>query len=111
MRALITGGAGFIGSHLAETLAIQGHEVIVLDDLSTGRLENIAHLSKVPGFRSVIDSVTNQAVVDSLVGQVDVIFHLAAAVGVRLVCEAPMASAERTYSRPRCLMNSERTWR
>ena len=90
MRALITGGAGFIGSHLAETLAIQGHQVIVLDDLSTGRLENIAHLAKFPGFRYVIDSVTNQAVVDSLVAEVDVVFHLAAAVGVRLVCDAPI---------------------
>jgi UDP-glucose 4-epimerase len=90
MRALITGGAGFIGSHLAETLAIQGHQVIVLDDLSTGRLENIAHLSTFPGFRYVIDSVTNQAVVDALVAEVDVVFHLAAAVGVRLVCDAPI---------------------
>jgi UDP-glucose 4-epimerase len=90
MRALITGGAGFIGSHLAETLAIQGHQVIVLDDLSTGRLENIAHLSRFPGFRYVIDSVTNQAAVDSLVAEVDVVFHLAAAVGVRLVCDAPI---------------------
>jgi UDP-glucose 4-epimerase len=90
MRALITGGAGFIGSHLAETLALQGHQVTVLDDLSTGRLENIAHLTRIPGFRSVVGSVTNEGVVASLVEQVDVVFHLAAAVGVKLVCEAPI---------------------
>lgn len=90
MRALITGGAGFIGSHLAETLALQGHQVTVLDDLSTGRLENIAHLASMPGFRSVVGSVTDATVVASLVEQVDVVFHLAAAVGVKLVCEAPI---------------------
>jgi UDP-glucose 4-epimerase len=90
MRALITGGAGFIGSHLAETLVLQGHQVIVLDDLSTGRLENIAHLTKQPGFRFVLGSVTNEAAVAPLVEQVDVVFHLAAVVGVKLVCEAPI---------------------
>ena len=90
MRALITGGAGFIGSHLAEALALQGHQVTVLDDLSTGRLANIAHLAGIPGFRSVVGSVTNESVVASLVEQVDVVFHLAAAVGVKLVCEAPI---------------------
>lgn len=90
MRALITGGAGFIGSHLAEALALQGHQVTVFDDFSTGRLENIAHLANMPGFRSVVGSVTNDAAVASLVEQVDVVFHLAAAVGVKLVCEAPI---------------------
>ena len=90
MRALITGGAGFIGSHLAEILALQGHEVTVLDDLSTGRRENISHLSRFPGFRCVVGSVTDQAAVDPLVEQSDAVFHLAAAVGVKLVCEAPI---------------------
>jgi UDP-glucose 4-epimerase len=90
MRALITGGAGFIGSHLAETLIMQGHDVVVLDDLSTGRLENIAHLSRHPGFRCVIDSVTNEKIVAPLVEEADAVFHLAAAVGVKLVCEAPI---------------------
>jgi UDP-glucose 4-epimerase len=89
MRALITGGAGFIGSHLAEALVLQGHEVTVLDDLSTGRLENLAHLSP-SGLRVVVNSVTNAAAVDPLVADVDVVFHLAAAVGVKLVCEAPI---------------------
>src|SRR5688572_6760486 len=90
MRALITGGAGFIGSHLAETLMLQGHDVIVLDDLSTGKIENIAHLSRRPGFRCIIDSVTNEKIVAPLVEQADAVFHLAAAVGVKLVCEAPI---------------------
>jgi UDP-glucose 4-epimerase len=90
MRALITGGAGFIGSHLAEALIMQGHEVVVLDDLSTGRLENVAHLSSSPGFRCVVGSVTDAGAVLPLVEHVDVVFHLAAAVGVRLVCEEPI---------------------
>jgi UDP-glucose 4-epimerase len=90
MRALITGGAGFIGSHLAESLMLQGHEVTILDDLSTGRLENVAHLSRLPGFRSIVDTVTNKAAVAPLVEQADVVFHLAAAVGVRLVVTAPI---------------------
>ncbi len=90
MRALITGGEGFIGSHLAETLALQGQQVMVLDDLSTGRLENIAHLEHTAGFRSIVGSVTDEKTVASLVEQVDVVFHLAAAVGVKLVCEAPI---------------------
>ena len=90
MRALITGGAGFIGSHLAESLVLQGHEVIALDDLSTGQAANVAPLATAPGFRLVIGSVTDARVVDPLVEQVDVVFHLAAAVGVKLVCEAPI---------------------
>jgi UDP-glucose 4-epimerase len=94
MRALITGGAGFIGSHLAERLLAQGHTVSVLDDLSTGRLENIAHLLGNAHFMCTIDSVTNEAVVGRLIDQVDVVFHLAAAVGVRLVCERPVHTIE-----------------
>jgi UDP-glucose 4-epimerase len=90
MRALITGGAGFIGSHLAELLLKQGHRVTVLDDLSTGRLENIQHFSNHPRFACTIDSVTDDAVTGRLVGEADVVFHLAAAVGVRLVVDAPI---------------------
>jgi UDP-glucose 4-epimerase len=90
MRALITGGAGFIGSHLAEALVLQGHEVVALDDLSTGQPENVATLASSPAFRLIIGSVTDASVVDPLVEQVDVVFHLAAAVGVKLVCEAPI---------------------
>jgi len=94
MRALITGGAGFIGSHLAETLLDQGHHVVVLDDLSTGRIENIEHLDGHPRFDCVIDSVMNEPVVGDLIDRSDVVFHLAAAVGVKLVLEAPIHTIE-----------------
>ena len=94
MRALITGGAGFIGSHLADMLMKQGHQVSVLDNLSTGRLENIAHLQGRPGFTCTIDSVTNDAVVGDLVDRADVVFHLAAAVGVKLVVQKPVHTIE-----------------
>jgi UDP-glucose 4-epimerase len=85
---LITGGAGFIGSHLAESLLAQGHRVTALDDLSTGRLENIAHLVPDDRFAFVQDAVTNQAVLDELASGCDVIVHLAAVVGVKLVTES-----------------------
>jgi UDP-glucose 4-epimerase len=94
MRALITGGAGFIGSHLAEALLDRGHDVHVLDDLSTGRIENIAHLAARPGFTYTIDSVSNEPVVAALMDQCDMTFHLAAAVGVRLVVSAPVRTIE-----------------
>ena len=90
MRALITGGAGFIGSHLAERLLEQGHEVAVLDDLSTGRLENIEHLAGHPRFSMTIGSVMDDAAIAPLVEQADTVFHLAAAVGVRLVVDKPV---------------------
>lgn len=90
MRALITGGAGFIGSHLAEELLEKGHSVIVLDDLSTGSISNIAHLKGKAGFQYVIDSIMNKCLLAELVDQVDVVFHLAAAVGVRLIVESPV---------------------
>jgi UDP-glucose 4-epimerase len=94
MRALITGGAGFVGSHLADTLLGQGHEVFVLDDLSTGAIENIAHLKERRGFHYTIDSVTNEPVLAELIDRADVIFHLAAAVGVKLIVEAPVRTIE-----------------
>ena len=94
MRALITGGAGFIGSHLAEALLNQGHEVVVLDDLSTGRLENIRHLNHRTGFHCVIDTVTNEPVLARVMDGADVVFHLAAVVGVRLVMERPIRTIE-----------------
>jgi UDP-glucose 4-epimerase len=94
MRVLITGGAGFIGSHLAEALLRENHDVSVIDDLSTGAIDNITHLKDQPGFRYVIDTVTNEPVLAELIDQSDVVFHLAAAVGVRLIVEEPVRTIE-----------------
>jgi UDP-glucose 4-epimerase len=94
MRALITGGAGFVGSHLAELLLEQGHEVFVLDNLSTGSMDNIVHLKAHKRFHYTIDSVINEPVLAELVDQADVIFHLAAAVGVKLIVEQPVHTIE-----------------
>jgi UDP-glucose 4-epimerase len=90
MRVLITGGAGFIGSHLAERLLEQGHHVAILDDLSTGRLENVAHVADHPRFSTTIGSVLDEALLEPLVARCDTVFHLAAAVGVRLVVDQPI---------------------
>ncbi|HOJ34682.1 MAG TPA: GDP-mannose 4,6-dehydratase [Candidatus Hydrogenedentes bacterium] len=87
MKLLVTGGAGFIGSHLCEYLVSQGHEVFVLDDLSTGRYENIEHI---PGITCIIDSTLNQDIVRDLVREVHAVFHLAATVGVQLVVSQPV---------------------
>jgi UDP-glucose 4-epimerase len=89
-KALITGGAGFIGSHLAELLLGDGWEVYVLDDLSTGSIANVAHLKERPEFHLVVDSVLSPSVVGELVYKCDVVYHLAAAVGVRLIVEQPV---------------------
>jgi UDP-glucose 4-epimerase len=89
-KALITGGAGFIGSHLAELLLAEGWEVYALDDVSTGSLENVAHLRADPNFHLVIDSVLSPAIVSELVHKCDIVYHLAAAVGVRLIVEQPV---------------------
>lgn len=94
MRALITGGAGFIGSHLAEALLAAGHQVDVIDDLSTGSIENISHLKERPGFRYTIDTITNEPKLAEHVDWCDVVFHLAAAVGVRLIVEEPVRTIE-----------------
>lgn len=89
-RCLITGGAGFIGSNLAEALLGQGHTVTVIDDLSTGCLGNIAHLQEHCEFHLVVDSILNEVVLDRLVSKCNVIFHLAAAVGVKLIIKDPV---------------------
>ena len=94
MKALLTGGAGFIGSHLAETLLDQGHSVFVLDDLSTGSIDNIRHLKGRAGFEYAIDTVMNERLTAELIDQADVVFHLAAAVGVKLIIEAPVRTIE-----------------
>jgi UDP-glucose 4-epimerase len=94
MRVLITGGAGFIGSHLADAYIARGDEVHALDDLSTGSMDNIRHLRDHARFGYTIDSVHNRSVVAELVDQCDVVFHLAAAVGVRLIVESPVRTIE-----------------
>jgi UDP-glucose 4-epimerase len=94
MRVLITGGAGFIGSHLADRLLDDGHEVAALDDLSTGSRANVAHLEARRGFRLIVGSVIDEAALGPLVEQSDLVFHLAAAVGVRLIVERPVHTIE-----------------
>jgi len=94
MRALLTGGAGFVGSHLSEALLDRGYEVQVLDDLSTGSIDNIQHLKGRRGFDYVIDTVMNEQLTAELVDRADVVFHLAAAVGVKLIVDAPVRTIE-----------------
>ena len=94
MRALITGGAGFIGSHLAEALLVSGHGVLVIDNLSTGSMDNIAHLKGRPGFEYYIDTVENEGLLAELIDRADVVFHFAAAVGVKLIVEQPVHTIE-----------------
>jgi UDP-glucose 4-epimerase len=94
MKALITGGAGFIGSHLAEALLADGWEVGVLDDLSTGRVENLRAIQGHPRFTMTVGSVRDEGLVQKLVGGVDAVYHLAAAVGVRLILERPVETIE-----------------
>ncbi|MCB0238160.1 MAG: GDP-mannose 4,6-dehydratase, partial [Anaerolineae bacterium] len=93
-HALITGGAGFIGSHLAETLLARGDSVTVIDDLSTGSFANIEHLTGNPRFRFAIESITNEVVLDRLASECNVIYHLAAAVGVQLIIQQPVHTIE-----------------
>jgi UDP-glucose 4-epimerase len=94
MRVLITGGAGFVGSHLAEALLARGDEVYVLDDLSTGSIDNIAHLKSNSKFHYTIDTVTNEPLLAELVDRCDTVVHLAAAVGVKLIVESPVRTIE-----------------
>jgi UDP-glucose 4-epimerase len=94
MRALITGGAGFVGSHLADLLLERGHEIFVLDNLSTGSIDNIEHLKSAPRFHYTIDSVTNEPLLAELIDRCDVVFHLAAAVGVKKIVEEPVHTIE-----------------
>lgn len=94
MKNLITGGAGFIGSHLAEELLNQSNELYIIDDLSTGSIENIEHLKEENNFHYFIDSIKNEQLMAELIDKCDVIYHLAAAVGVRLIVESPVRTIE-----------------
>ena len=94
MRVLVTGGAGFIGSHLTELLLTSGHEVVVIDDLSTGSDRNVSHLTGNPRFQFVLETITNESVMDRLVSQCEVVYHLAAAVGVELIVRDPIHTIE-----------------
>ena len=94
MKYLLTGGAGFIGSHIADLLLSRGEDVSIIDDLSTGGIENIKHLKGQRGFSYVLDTVLNKSVMAELVDEADVILHLAAAVGVRLIVESPVRTIE-----------------
>jgi UDP-glucose 4-epimerase len=105
---LITGGAGFIGSHLAEALLDQGCQVTIIDDLSTGCFENIRHLAerRAPEFRFAIDSITNATVLDRLASECDVVYHLAAAVGVKLIVEHPVHTIETNVMGTEAVLNA-----
>ena len=94
MKVLITGGAGFVGSHLAEALLARGDTVHVLDNLSTGAMDNIGHLKGRERFHYLIDTVMNEGVVAEMIDRVDVVYHLAAAVGVKLIVESPVNTIE-----------------
>ncbi len=94
MKILITGGAGFIGSHLAESCLTDGHKVFVIDDLSTGSIENIEHLKASPNFHYELDTITNRQLLRELIDKCDVVVHLAAAVGVHLIVESPVNTIE-----------------
>lgn len=97
MKILITGGAGFVGSHLADKLIEQGHEITVIDDLSTGRYSNVEHLEGHDRFRLIIDTVLNQSLMEELVRETDRVFHMASAVGVRLIMEQPVKTIETIF--------------
>ncbi len=105
MRYLITGGAGFIGSHLADLLLDEGEHVHVLDNLSTGNIENIRHLKEHPRFEYTIDSIEKERLLAELVDGVDVVFHLAAAVGVFLIVERPVQTIETNISGTKKVLN------
>ena len=97
MKILITGGAGFVGSHLADKLIGQGHEITVIDDLSTGRYSNVAHMEGHERFRLIIDTVLNAQLMEELIRDSDRVFHMASAVGVRLIMEQPVKTIETIF--------------
>jgi UDP-glucose 4-epimerase len=111
IKALITGGAGFIGSHLAERLLDRGQEVTIIDNLYTGQFENIAHLEKRIGFHYAIEDIRNAAVMDRLVSECDVIYHLAAAVGVFSIVSSPIDTIEINVGGTEVVLKTARRYR
>ena len=97
MKILITGGAGFVGSHLADKFIAQGHEITVIDDLSTGRYSNVAHLEGHERFRLIIDTVLNAKLMEELIRETDRVYHMASAVGVKLIMESPVKTIETIF--------------
>jgi UDP-glucose 4-epimerase len=97
MKILITGGAGFVGSHLADKLISQGHEITVIDDLSTGRYANVAHLEDTERFRLIIDTVLNEKLMEELIRETDHVYHMASAVGVKLIMDHPVKTIETIF--------------
>ena len=111
VRSLVTGGAGFIGSHLAEALLALGQCVVVIDDLSTGRIENIARVVDHPNFQFVHETIQNEAVMDRLVSECNVIYHLAAAVGVELIVRDPVRTIETNLNGTQVVLRMARRYR
>jgi len=111
MRYLITGGAGFIGGHLSQALLAAGHHVTAIDDLSTGRLENVQALADHPTFQLVIETITNENVMDRLVSKCDLIIHLAAAVGVELIVHSPVHTIETNVMGTETVLRTARRYR
>jgi UDP-glucose 4-epimerase len=97
MKYLITGGAGFVGSHLADKLHREGHDIVVIDDLSTGRYSNVAHLEGQERFQLIIDTVLNDSLMERLIRDTDRVFHMASAVGVKLIMEQPVKTIETIF--------------
>ena len=111
MKILVTGGCGFIGSHLCELLLKKGHEVTSIDDLSTGSISNVVHLEANPKFHIVIDTVRNADVVDRLVREHEAVFHLASAVGVKLIINEPVKTIETIVGGTSVVLEACRRWR
>jgi UDP-glucose 4-epimerase len=97
MKILITGGAGFVGSHLADKLFNEGHEITIIDDLSTGRYQNVEHLEGEKNFRLIIDTVLNEKLMEELIRETDRVYHMASAVGVKLIMEHPVKTIETIF--------------
>ncbi|HLG18931.1 MAG TPA: GDP-mannose 4,6-dehydratase [Bdellovibrionota bacterium] len=111
MNVLITGGSGFVGSHLAERLLADGHSATLIDDLSTGQTRNVEHLEKNPKFHLIVESITNLQTLEPLVQATDLIYHLAAAVGVKLIVSDPVATIETNIRGTEVALHLANKWR